>query len=254
MTGTVLCSSVIDASVIYQLAAYATTTNMQDWLKSVDDELANYIIAQYGNLWVSPEIESGINDADLSASTWVSFTGYKYGNKWTKMYNVLTADYDPISNYDMTEKSVDGAAKDKSETTTNGSYTDSGATTYADSTTTNTVNTYDGGVELRTDQTTVNPSDITNTDNTRSYDDYGTTENPTNSLESAITVNDESLANQHEIHSHIMTRSGNIGVTTTQQMIESEMLLRNKYVLFNIIAHDIAYEISAGVWVTSDDD
>lgn len=41
-----------------------------------------------------------------------------------------------------------------------------------------------------------------------------------------------SVANAHEVNEHYFERSGNIGVTTSQQMIESEIELRYKYNLW----------------------
>lgn len=46
------------------------------------------------------------------------------------------------------------------------------------------------------------------------------------------TVNGNSITNAAEINEHYFERSGNIGVTTSQQMIESEINLRYKYNLW----------------------
>ena len=47
---------------------------------------------------------------------------------------------------------------------------------------------------------------------------------------------------------HSGSRSGNIGVTTTQQMLESELELAQKMDLFKIIELDVAAKIFIGVW------
>ena len=46
----------------------------------------------------------------------------------------------------------------------------------------------------------------------------------------------------------VLTRSGNIGVTTSQQMLESELQLRIRYNMMQIIMSDFLREICVGVW------
>ena len=43
-----------------------------------------------------------------------------------------------------------------------------------------------------------------------------------------------------------LTRSGNIGVTTSQQMLESEINLRNKYLLIEMIFKDVDKILTLG--------
>lgn len=46
----------------------------------------------------------------------------------------------------------------------------------------------------------------------------------------------------------VLTREGNIGVTTSQQMLESEIQLRQRYRLIQIILDDFRADLCVGVW------
>ena len=75
-------------------------------------------------------------------------------------------------------------------------------------------------------------SKITNTSNSKRYG-FNTTDNPVGDLD----MENESSGDKKD-NFRDLTRSGNIGVTTSQQMISSEIeLRRNK--LLNIIMNDI---------------
>ena len=52
-----------------------------------------------------------------------------------------------------------------------------------------------------------------------------------------------------ETNIHRLTRSGNIGVTTSQQMLESELVLADKMNLFKIIEQDLASKLFLQVWL-----
>lgn len=118
---------------------------------------------------------------------------------WEKLYNTTTLDYNPIDNYDRTE----------TETTTN--ERTNNASGKQDSTTTNDLSIasdnahkvagYDSGTLVTAE------SDNGSVDNT------GTV---TNNITSSSTNNDTDNGTR-TLHSR-----GNIGVTTTQQMIEQE--------------------------------
>lgn len=118
---------------------------------------------------------------------------------WEKLYNTTTLDYNPIDNYDRTE----------TETTTNER--------------TNTAN----GTQ---DNTTTNDLSIVsdNTHKVAGYDsgtlvtsesDNGTVDN-TGTVTNNITSN--STSNDVDNGTRTLHSRGNIGVTTTQQMIEQE--------------------------------
>ena len=189
---------------------------------------------------------------------------------FSKLYNAIYSEYDPISNYNVTEKTtgsdtmtdsntgtdttttaktgndtlthkgtdkqdIDGTKTTKagiSTTTTNGETTatsdnkvsayDSNTLTLKDSNTTtvaeNKISVANSGSDTYTDKT--------NTTNTKDLTD-------TNTYNSTIT-DTVKYGKQNKVlteYGKTLTRSGNIGVTTSQQMIESEYILRLKYSL-----------------------
>lgn len=132
----------------------------------------------------------------------------RMGDNLLRAYQALYADYDPISNYDMIEAAADGKKLDETitETTPTG-------------TTTNTSDISRAGLDSSTPVLTDTTSTTTSFDEAKTT----TTESPTNTV--TVDFDDETLVG-HEVTEHRLRRSGNIGVTTSQQMIESELQLR----------------------------
>lgn len=120
----------------------------------------------------------------------------------------LAADYDPVSNYDMKEQSADGTklSKETDKVTPQGG-------------TKTTVNRY--GIDSDAagspyDVTQIEPLEDTQTETTKEFKSDNT-----------IPDNDgNTLTGFHEARQHFLQRSGNIGVTTAQQMITEELKLR----------------------------
>lgn len=139
-----------------------------------------------------------------------------------RAWKALQAEYDPISNYDMREQSSDGR-KDGKETEKN--------TPHGGSQT--TVNRF--GIDSGTngepfDKTTLQPLDgtYTETEKEKTHD-------------KTITDNDgQTVSGYAETNDHYMTRSGNIGVTTSQQMLNEEIKVRQTDLLKNYVSEFIA--------------
>ena len=136
-----------------------------------------------------------------------------------RMYDSLNAQYNPINNYDMTEMAADGERVDRSSTT---------VTPSGKQRTTNTVkrqgmnsSSYVPADEVTSDTEYLSgykTESVTTPDNTKTADFDG-----------------ETLSGLHTASEHRLKRSGNIGVTTSQQMIESELSLRKNNILKMII-------------------
>lgn len=215
----------------------------------------------------------------------IAYQVYKANQiKYDKLVAAAKAKYDPIANYDMTETSTDTRTPDLTNeltlnTTSNMTDTRSTATTGSNDTiTTNQLNqkhiTQDTPNDFK--ETTiheVNPSDnpgfaedfkdtttqtgsrtvtesysgspdetITNVTGTSTLTNSGgTTTKNTGSNTSRETGTDKT--------EHTLTRKGNIGVTTSQQMLESEMELAEKMNIFKIIEQDLAAKIFLQVWI-----
>lgn len=146
---------------------------------------------------------------------------------WEREYNTLDLNYNPISNYDMTEtESISGETS--SETTATGTVgnvvtntgtvgntrTETGESSASGSTENdiygfNSVN----AVNDTSNENTSNATAETTTTETRT-DNLSENSTRTDNLKNVGTGETSTVRN--------LTRSGNIGVTTSQQMIESE--------------------------------
>lgn len=125
---------------------------------------------------------------------------YRTFDKWVK---ALALEYDPISNYDRKEETSDE---------------------YVESSKGKTNSTVTGGA--------------TNNSTNSSYPFNNDTAHPTDSLTSRIDNSDSSEASNEENGSHSNIHksrvSGNVGVTTSQQMLESELSLARFNLIDNI--------------------
>lgn len=93
---------------------------------------------------------------------------------------------------------------------------------------TTTDTTYKQGTQETETETFTNRQTETET----AYDDLTDTRTITNGNTMSGNNSAGSVSNAHEVTEHFLERSGNIGVTTSQQMIESEIELRYKYNLW----------------------
>lgn len=139
----------------------------------------------------------------------------RYKDKWNRLYDALNAEYNPIHNYDRKETHTDKGtvgtvSKGDSTSTTNG-------TTTSQSEGNLKANAFNQGMlpqSESTDRNTVNnDSAVTNVINN----------NDTVTTDKTLTI----------------TTQGNIGVTTTQQMITQEIQMRDMYNFVDILYKDI---------------
>lgn len=164
--------------------------------KSLDINInldSDYCINHSGKKITSPlvdffiDTETGkIDSTSMSMLANVIYT--KYGMKWNKQWDTMYFEYDPISNYDMTEIMTDDETVHEFGHAIAGTYSDNG-----------TVENKKAGF---------NSSDYQK--DTQGISQSGGTQSNTESGSNTDTRN------------YTLTRSGNIGVTTSQQMIEAE--------------------------------
>ena len=148
-----------------------------------------------------------------------------YQNKYNKLIATETLKYDPIENYSMTESGTDVRTPDLVSNTT-ASGTSSGNATNI-STTSTGVTTYD------------NTADFINQN--KGTDDTTTTTSAEN------TSTDKTTTTGTEKTTHEFKRSGNIGVTTSQQMIQSEREVADFSALAQFV-NDIANIICLSIY------
>ena len=151
------------------------------------------------------------------------------GLRWGKLWDTYNLEYNPIQNYNMTEVMSD----DDTVTTYGRTHTKTG-TESDDRTRTddNKESVYGFNSNASSDS---EESDRTiNDDNTHTYN-----------------VSDTDAGSDTQTHSYELTRSGNIGVTTSQQMIESERSLWMWRYFYDVVFPDIDKMLTISVY--SDD-
>ena len=146
-----------------------------------------------------------------------------------RMYDALRVEYSPIENYDRKEnitRDYENSGSDK-ESTTLGSTTTSSNVGSNDNE--NKVSAY-------------NETDYTNREkDTQSYN--STVTNTGSGTDTTQTEYGLKRKEVEDIRIH-----GNIGVTTSQQMIESEMSLRAKYDIYKIISREFEREFLVQIY------
>lgn len=242
------------------------------------DTLLGAIYNKGGNLCVlytDPDIAYTMNT--LWANKWrLAF------DKWLEAINTS---YSPLENYRMIEeteysKEMENlnvnqlsasilSANDVSRRLTGSETTSDDVSTDDDTTVTTTVSGTNGNTNtvsknsfdsanLKVDTQTVDSG--TNSSSTSQVTD-GTVSSErdisTTTSNTEVTDNDTTTtSNQNgrttdsgsENFEQTLTRSGNIGVTTSQQMLESEMELRGKYNVYNMMADVFIREMAIGLY------
>lgn len=189
---------------------------------------ANLLDLQYhgnhsGQKKIAPLVDSLLTDGVLTDTdlTTLAFVIYgMYSVQWSKLYATLKLQYNPIENYSMTEtESISGT---ESATIAN--------TTTGKTTTSNQIDTSNSTHGFNS--TTAQPTDESMVVTDAETDDESTS-NGTTSGENST--------------DRTLTRSGNIGVTTSQQMIESE---RNLWMwnFFDTVFADIDKVLTLGIY------
>lgn len=190
-----------------------------------------------------------------------------YGEKWRRLWEALNLDYAPIDNYNMVEEGTDTKSGNSNDVGTGHTHsvTDGGTTldttdtlthtkdatkimtvtdtdTNRTAVTTNEVSAYNQTgytADSKSTQTFNGP----HTQTTQGADDYEDTRviDTDTTVDDDITVdNNTSMIREYDDEiNHILKRHGNIGVTTSQQMLESEIVLRNKYTFWDIVFTDL---------------
>lgn len=179
-------------------------------------------IEHSGNKAVAPIVYKLMaDDGTISNANMTKLADYVYAKleaEWEHFYSVLLAEYQPLNNYDMVESSTDVTAEDISNSgsatntqTTNVEVTNEQSTAQHDN-----VYAFNSTSASPSDESTGTVSDESNTSGT--ITDNGTN---TNTVDRDQTV------------THTLTRSGNIGVTTSMQLLSSEIELWKSFNIFD---------------------
>lgn len=213
-----------------------------------------------GQKYYSPLVNKILNTSETlttaNVTTLANLIYKMYAKTWVKEYATLSAEYNPISNYDMTETET---ASGTTSNTVNNTGTQTTSQTGTQSTThtgtqgtTSTENTTqttdsDGANNLYGFNSSNAVGDTTSEMNTTASGTDAINATRTDNLTDARTDNlnhqrtdnlTETDSGSHS-DSRTLTRSGNIGVTTTQQMLESERALWLWNFFYNVVFPDV---------------
>ena len=157
-----------------------------------------------------------ISDDFTEVASRISNLSEIYNNEYTTKVSLLLMDYNPIENYNSSETESTSSQNTTTSGNENTTTTTTNSTTENSGETTNKVSPYD--------------SENFNNDNNTT-----TTNTTTDNATDTTTINDRGNMSSNGTSSRTLTRKGNIGVTTTQQMIESEYELRAKNLVFEFL-------------------
>lgn len=228
------------------------------WLEDEDVDYSaldmGYIYNRSGSKFVSPLVRNILGDSEkLTVQEMQSLCIYiltKYVKNWTRLWETMTAEYNPIHNYNMTETRNTQLTENKTRTT-DGTITHTGTDTME----------YDSAETVTHGKTTDELDKVyafnAGVGEARPTDEYhtedgGTTEtaktgSDTNTKDLTDTTDETVTDNKGARESETINRSGNIGVTTTQKMIEED----RKIWLWNYFEHifaDIDRELTIAVY------
>ena len=205
------------------IEAIPTTANdQQNIAYEWDSLMANRYVSPYLYQWVKGNIDE-VHIAEYLTAT--------FGDKWNKMYDVMTEEYNPLDNYNMHETEHLDDIKDESTTGSS-----SASSSYEDA----------------SESSNSGTNDVTVTDQVYGFDSSTAADAAKNVTDgetsgSGSTSSDGSSSSEGESSSTYttdndkdreLTRAGNIGVTTSQQLIQAELELR-KTIVLNTIRDDI---------------
>lgn len=210
---------------------FASLVPRFEWLteETADQLDEEYFLGRSGNKTISPYLENlieryGEEDAMPKAYKSVEI---RFADKWRRLYEAFNAEYNPINNYDMTEEENIGSKKvtsSEKENTVEASSQDSSETSGETSQSTSGESTdYKSGFN--------SPSPVATGKTETSGSGSGSSSSSTSGSSSSSstesgsgTITEEGKFDENK---RKLTRSGNIGVTTSQQMIQSEIDLRS---------------------------
>ena len=188
---------------------------VNDFINSDNTQQLNFefFIGHSADKYISPLIERIYElDTDIaSISEYLADIVYnRFGVKWKKIYDALMTQYNPLENYSMEEERTPDLSFEDTE-------------------------------NVNTDITTERETSAEN--KYKGFNaDAPVTINKTDGEETNTTSGAKATNETHKVSTHTgtetLTRAGNIGVTTSQQMLESEFKVR-QYDFYKMIYNDI---------------
>lgn len=185
------------------------STDLKLFTIFTSSEMFSYFANKFGerDFYKYYDNENSTSNTNMvkQASDYIALYGKSHKYEYDKLVDTLSLEYNPIENYSMTEKGKDTR-------TPNITQTNKGTNT----------NTVEVDTAITTGKTTFDKSD-------NFINDTRSTNKGTNTDTQGIDTTVTTAGNEKTEHE--LTRSGNIGVTTSQQMIESE----RKLAMFSVV-------------------
>ena len=206
-----------------------------------DDQMEVALDTEYygnvsGEKIVSPLVRKKLSDGELSAADQVVLAGIiftLFGVNWSKEWGTLSKQYDPIANYDMTEIMTDdetvieyGKTED---TTTGNTHTKTGTETETPDvsvTTDDSVYGFNSSNDVPSSKREETPSGTDEMEYDLSETDSGS-------------IGLEQGGSDTHTRNYTLTRKGNIGVTTSQQLLQAERDLWKWNFFFDVVFPDV---------------
>lgn len=217
----------------------------------IGQELDDVVFSRYKDILVDPELFLS------TLNSWFKL----HTQEFDDIYKALLQQYDPLSNYDMIEK--EGAVSLEGEKTSTAKRYGSEKTTQtvpdtkASRYTTTFDNAAEGRLEAYTQQEILDGSaptlegynaQITQTEQIEDSDHRRGAELKEHYAGNVTIEAPESELEGDKGSMRELTRKGNIGVTTSQQMLQSELDLRVNQSFIDIFCKMFARDMTLGVW------
>lgn len=219
------------------------------WLNEISSESLDLVYStRSSEKWTAPLINRFLNDSkqeltnqelEIIASSLESI----FNINWTKMWNAINADYNPVENYHIendvtttTDKTENNKTNNKVNSTTTYSDTETTIGT-VDNTSSGTVNV-DDNIYGFNSVSSVNSddSDTTSSNTSHTSNDVATTDNSTNSIDGTTNITEDNTSNNTEVMKSV--KKGNIGVMIYPSMLKAELDVR-KWNFFEKVFTDI---------------
>lgn len=204
-------SEVCDETFFTYLAAQCTG-NCADFISTKNSALALYVIVNYSDVYILETFPD-----ELTPQLFGTYVGNIWGKSLDRIFNAFTQAYDPLANTDV----VETEEKDGSDVTTTNGHSNANVTS---NNTTHYATTFDN-----TDITTAPPTGKSTFDSS---------------------ANQSASAGSNTTYDTTITRrkNGNIGVMSTQELLEKEYDLRLCRNFFETVCMVCFHSLTTGVW------
>lgn len=183
-----------------------------------------YIYSHSGDKTVSPMVGK-LKDRDDMVDALASYLYLKYASNWKRINDAYTAEYDPLENYSMEEKEAVKGSDERSSSNERSSSSESKQSSKIVTDTSSDAGQYGFNSFASVPTDTATGQSIVSGD---------ADANKVNVSDSSTSKDSDSGSRSED---RTLTRHGNIGVTTNQQMLQSELDLR-KYDFIESIFKD----------------